>query len=331
VSRLIDPVLKRTTKYRNGAEWRRDARYGAPDYSISATTVAAVLGQGTSNLAGPWAAWSRARSWDGDAEAEQWAAEEAAGTLDDGLTWEPYLLGWAAKEWDFDIEEVAGSAPFRVHHPEHPWARVSPDGLWSRDGILAIPDSKCVFGYSNWPDDGTVIDRASKRALSMFPADRGAKYLMQAYWSLLCMPEADAFDFVVGLHFRDVRRIRVMRDDRYQETLLRRVASWRDRHLVKGNEPDWDESKECVRHVERGRFERDDRREATAEEVDLIRSYRDAKLDEKAALAEQARIRVELANRMGEFKTLTINLGEGKPASYTVGKRSTTTSRLELL
>lgn len=317
---LPSTLIPRITNYVSGAEWRRDAQYGAPLYCVSATTTAAVLGAGTSTLPGPWSVWSRARDWDGEAAGNLWAAEEAAGELDDGLTWEPFMLQWAASKFGYDLLEVAGGAPFRVRHPTLPWARVSPDGLVRclETDEFGVADPKAPYGFADWGEDGEEVPKASKAALRLFPADRGPKHLMQAYWTLACIPEAAFFDFLVGLHFRDVRRIRVWRDESYQKTLVHRVASWRERHLVKGKPPEYDESIECLRHVKR--LPRDGTREADDDERALIIRYREAQAAKTGAESEMARVQLELADSMGPVKKLTVETGVGKPATYSIAK-----------
>ena len=321
------PVVDRITSYGTGAEWRADAQYGAPLYAISGTTTAAIMGQGTSTLPGPWAVFLRAQEWDGERAGEEWAAMEAAGEVDDGITWEPYVLGWAAKKWGYNLEEVAGSAPFRIVHPSHPWLRVSPDGLARDDrGRFGILDSKVVYGFSEWGEDGSEAPRASARALDLFPPDRGSKYLMQAYTSLSACPAASWFDFIICIHPRDTRRIRIWRDEGYQRGLVERIAAWRQRHLVEGHEPEPDISAEHFRHA--GRREREDRREATPEEVAMLRAYRDAGAEEKAAKTRRAEAKRDLYVSMEDAKTLTVG-AEGKPATFTIGKRGPTARRLE--
>src|SRR5690606_11073041 len=75
-----------------------------------------------------------------------------------------------------------------------------------------------------------------------------------------------------GIHRRTVR---VHRDPEAQAALLARVAAWRERHLVRGEEPPLDGSEAC-RDVLRDRcgVPADKQiRAATAEEVELLREF----------------------------------------------------------
>lgn len=300
--------------YADRIEWVRDARYGAPDFHLGASSIGAVLGVGTASLAGPWAVWQRAMSWNAD-DAE---ARELSTPTDDGILWEPYLLRFCANRYGYRLKTIGEEAPYRVQHDRFPWLCVSPDSEAEDDDGEGILDCKVRYGYDEWAPDGTEVVRMDASALGHFPEDAGAKYLMQAATSLAAVPDARWFDFLVGIHYRDVRRIRIWRDQPYIDSLMERVDAWRARHLVSGEEPEYDESVECLRY--QSRKERDGVREATEEEVGMVREYAAASAAVKADTERKKRAQLALALSMNKDQTKTIKIerANGKPATYTI-------------
>ena len=73
------------------------------------------------------------------------------------------------------------------------------------------------------------------KSLSDFDAVPEPKYIFQMCALLDCGP----FDWAalcIGLHFRDIRLLRITPNRRKQSRMLKKVADWREQHLVGGVE-----------------------------------------------------------------------------------------------
>ncbi len=311
----------RAIRYTDRLAWVEDMQYGGPLYSLGASSIGAIFGHGTSNMPGPWAVWQKARTWDA---AEAVDAEEFR-EEDDGIAWEGPILRYGERRGWYELEEVADE-PFRVVSQIYPWARISPDAIAKDSTGMGIVDSKCRFGFHDWPEQraGMALageaDIGSTAALRLFPEAGGAKYLMQAAYSLaVAGPEFLWFDFVIGLHFRDVRRIRLHRNDAYVASILERVAEWRERHLVQGKEPAYDESVECRRHL--ATYEREGEGSASPEVLGLLRDYERARLAEKVAKVDKQKAQslIIAAGNEADTRVFTFD-GEGRKGRASIAK-----------
>lgn len=104
----------------------------------------------------------------------------------------------------------------------------------------------------------------------------------------------------------------------YADWTFRRVAEWRERHLVNGEEPDPDASEACKRAMLAKL--RPGESEATADALEQASAYTAARDAEKAAKAEKARTANLLLAAMGDSHTI-LNADGGKVAYVLTDKR----------
>lgn len=270
----------RTTYHENRNAWLQARNVHG---RIGSSSVAAVLG--VSPWEGPWDVYLRNRDFDPDAELND---DNQTADMARGHYWEPHLAKWYADRTD---AQLTGWGDFTVHHPQHAWLVVSPDELVLADyGVVEIKTQRYRNG---WGADGEIVTHASPEALGTIPP----YYLVQAY-TLLAACEAEYCDFVVGFSFSDIRVIRVMADPKYQARLVSMVAAWRQRHVIDGVQPPYDDS--AASRGELLTFDRQGHRFASPEEQALLIGYVEAQGREKQGKADREAARNILIRHIAE-------------------------------
>jgi hypothetical protein len=257
----------RITTYPDRAAWLADARPGAPDYCIGGSSAHLFRSD-------PWRLYERAHD----------PQPPDDGPQDDGEWWEPRLASYVVERGMLSTLPEAPKAYdyWRIAHPEHAWLRPSPDWVAEHPEIgPVVVDFKTAFGGRDWPEGGAVLN-SWREAFRSIPAGLAPKYCMQGAVARASVgPEVNGFAWVVALHFRDVRVIAVRGDDASERAWVGALASWRERHLVQGEEPRVDGSQAAGAHLRR--LPREGDVEGTEEDAQLAEDYERAKADEKAA------------------------------------------------
>jgi hypothetical protein len=195
-----------------------------------------------------------------------------------------------------------------VRSATHPWLSCSPDGwVVEPDGTIVPLELKTDAARgAKWGVSGTVI------ASGTYENEGGEAivppwYATQLYSQIECTAAPHGYIAVLLGSYR-MRWFRLERDEDLQARLVRTVGRWRDRHLVRGEEPDRDDSDACVawqRAKHAGSA--DGSRRATAEETEWIAALAARKEAEKAANGAKA----NLLAAMGTLSSLWIGEGRG--------------------
>lgn len=193
----------------------------------------------------------------------------------------------------------------RVRHPVLPWAWASPDFLTVDPDLgVGVVETKTDAGRGwKWGRSGTTLDALDEDAMP-------PHYHLQAMHLIACLDVAFC-DVAVLLGSYRFRWLRVMRNDKEIRQIHRLAAEARERHLVRGEEPDLDDSDACAAHY-RARYagRSDGIRRATEEEAIEIEALAARKAAEQRANAARAR----LLAAMGELHCLTTGRGPlGEP------------------
>lgn len=304
------PLADRSIVYADREQWLAARRGVAGDPWIGATTPARILG--LSPFGGPWSVWNERMHGAPEPDAAKRRLFARGHRL------EPVALDMLGEA--LGVPAVHCRQPVIVRHERHPWAVASTDGF-VQDVVWCGAEAKTAMDDEAWGESGTVIERYTGDAEDVVPVH----YLIQAYWSL----EVTGLDrwYVVTVfpdrhEFLAARWYAVLRDDAFQARLLEQVATWRERHLIRGEEPPVDGSTECARALARGPMDPAKRlRPATPDEAALLREY--ATLDQaiKQAEARKDALKNHLADAIGDAYGLTA--GEGRALMVRVaGRRS---------
>jgi putative phage-type endonuclease len=283
-------VIDRTHIYPDRAAWLA-ARRG----SIGASSVAALLG--LSPHRGPWDVWTELRT---DAEPEPERDDEPADGLDlaDPLVWgtvvEPMVLALYARKVGAECRPVGDwlGAPGHLaitRHPRLSFLHASLDGLSLRDGELGAVEAKTARQPWLWGRDGApTVDPDHPEA----PVPQ--HYYIQAQVQIACsgLPWCD----VAALTGGTLRVYRLDREPSVIAGIEQAVATWYERHIVGGEEPDVDASDACVRYQRAKLGERRGvARAATVEEEADIAAMAAAKAADALSKAARARVLARLA------------------------------------
>ncbi len=274
----------RTHVYPDRAAWLADRR--ADRTSVGASEVASILG--VSPYRGPWDVWAAKMAGDVGDEPDVTTGEDAAAAPDiedplvRGNLWEPFVRELAGLAMGAPVEPPGApfgdvSALARVEHAAHPWAACSPDG-WALGVPVELKTDASRSGWG-WGKSGTVIADVADEGRPAAPPH----YLTQVWWQVEVIGAPCAYLVVVLGSYR-VRWFRVEANAEIQRQLIDRVGEWRERHLVRGIEPNRDASEACLRHY-RAMYldQRDGERPATAEEAAVIADLDAARKAGKAA------------------------------------------------
>lgn len=324
------PTVHRARIYADRPSWL-DARPGADGCNIGASELAILFG--LSPYRSLWSLWQarRANRPLPDDDAEDCAGPEEGEAGDEELPPEdPRARG---QRWEHRVGEEYGAYTGRVavpageafgargalvsvQHPVLPWAWASPDFLtFDPDEGLGVVETKTDVGRGwKWGRSGTVVDAMSEDILP-------PHYHLQAMQLIACLDVAFC-DVAVLLGSYRFRWFRVRRNPAEEAQVLRRASEIRDRHLVRGDPPEVDDSDECAawyRAAYRGRD--DGMRRATDEEVeDVLAIVARKEADARAKLA-----RGRLLAAMKGLSCLVLPAG---PLGEKRGVRRSATGRL---
>lgn len=320
---LTDHFGDRLTIFGSREDWlaaRTPNRIGGSD-------VPAILG--VSAWAGPWDIYRRKHL----GISEEITPEKQA-LFDRGHAAEPAVLADYALATGRELLELP---PCTIRHPDHEWLVGSPDGFAVDPelGLIGV-EAKSAERVDGWglqaEGVSATLDEDAPPFAEIRAGEDGAglipdTYLFQVltylavtglpawdvhlvavpfgWWEVLAaaqqrMPWADLLALAPekGIHRRTVR---VWRDEAAQSALVARVVDWRERHLVRGEEPLLDGSEAC-RDVLRDRcgVPADKQiRAATREETDLLVRFAQLRAAKKATEADLDEVQNRLRAAMG--------------------------------
>ena len=293
------PCADRLVVYSTQSEWHADNGVGAPRFSLGATSLAKLLGKSP---------WSDAHSLQ---EAHRGRARPPASNsaMLAGIHFEKPVLTWAASQ--------RGQTVFhplcRVVHPRYPWFRPSPDGFLKELGEWGGAEVKCPRFVSDdeWAPDGTVLDSWQPGCEELVPVH----YALQVY-GLLAASELPWWDLIVAEGIGRQRVIRIMADPETQDAMMEAADLWRQAHLVEGRDLPFEATDGFA--AAQARRPRDGEREATSEEVALMRAYQMYGNSRRASAEQEMEIKCLLLDKAGDHRKLTFTLPDVE-GSMTVG------------
>ncbi len=293
----LSHLAARTEVYPTRESWL--AGRGSGQHRIGASDVAGILG-----LPAFRTGWDLYRERVEGFRPEPTPAELAV--MERGQRWEPVVLGeYAALHRPVLTPGEAFGCPGAVtivRHPTLSWAVCSPDGHPIDDDLgIGLIEGKTDLQGDGWTREDLVLRSAEDYREEMAPA----AYVVQAYWQIA----------VTGLPFCDltcltpryaIRVVRILPDPEYQDTILRTVATWRERHLIGREPPPPDASESCAGYY-RARFQGvdDGSRDATEDERMLIQALAEGRRAEKQAKALADGARGALLAAMGPHTHLS--------------------------
>lgn len=199
------------------------ARFGGA--SIGASDAPAIFG--LSPWSGPWDLWARmvrgVRPERTDAERE---------VLARGLRFEATVI----REYQHArpgarVVHLGASEGLIVANSEHPWAVCSPDGVVFEGAEWGLLEAKTAMLADGW-----AVDDLDAEDVDIAADAVPRVYLIQCLWQLY-VTGAAWVDLAVLLPRYDLRIVRIRRDEAVIAGLARKVAAWRDRHIIGGEEP----------------------------------------------------------------------------------------------
>jgi putative phage-type endonuclease len=264
---------ERAVTFDNKEDW---LKFRGEGYRLTGTSVAGILN--ASPWSSPWKIYNEKRY----GIKEPISAEKQA-IFDRGHIWEPRIME--------EYTRITGRRVFDpgimlVEHPKHEWLWGSPDGLIEGGGFEAKTSTK----PEHWGESGTVITKWVEGSEKVIPA----QYAIQCY-VYMSVTELPFWDLAVALpvpfDFPQVRWFRIMRDEAVENAMLKKVAAWRDKHLIHGVRPEVDETEDCRAGLN-FTFRSDSKttRSADLDEYNLMVQYREAHEREKQAKEEKMRI-----------------------------------------
>lgn len=232
--------MRRRVTYDTHEEWLNARRDG---YGVGASTVGAILG--ASSYRSPWDVW--AAEYAPDAIGAGNIAQ-----LQRGHLLERHVLRFYSERENIEVEHLDRAI---WYHDAQPWARFSPDGVRADGGLVEV---KTVRGGWDWRDVSDVIESAEE--LEYLPS---LNYGLQCHWQMLVSgaPFVDLVILPMGHELAAVADllavsdwpeamtvvaeglrssmivVRLLRDAVFEARLGAKVAAWRERHLVNGEEP----------------------------------------------------------------------------------------------
>lgn len=138
-----------------------------------------------------------------------------------GKMLEPVILDLAANEFGQPVRHHPQNEV--IIHPSLSWAGCTPDGFLGDGTIVEV---KAILRPGGWRDwDGESAP---------------PHYILQCLWQLACVPSAPEVA-LVALHGGLIVR-HVFRNDEQIKKLEDRISTWREKHIVSGEVPEYDES-----------------------------------------------------------------------------------------
>jgi hypothetical protein len=285
------------------------------DFTIGASEVSKILG--VDPHAGPWDIWTA--KMQGAAPIEENILDEAdddpeserdpADPLERGQRWEAHIRAELATYLRRPVIEPG--APFGqagalviVRHPSVPWAQSSPDSWVIDEEHTVSGELKSDAGRKGytWGPSGTeIVDYDNGGELLLAP-----HRATQLFWQIETIGLPYAYIGVLLGSYR-FRWLRLRAHPDTQRQLVDEVGEWREKHLVRGIEPNPDESEACAQHYRaKWHGQKAGERAATAEEAELIRAYRDGKVQEDLGAGKKAAARGPLLKTIGDASHLYI-------------------------
>ena len=256
---------------------------------ISSVHIADILGVGWNS---PWNAWYSLRGGDLEQSCKQ--------RMYENFKWMPIIR----RLYESHVLRSVDLQFRLIEHHEESWAIASLLG-YAYDPIIG-EDIVVDFNLSRepniWAQDGQVI--------SHWNSDCGipANIAMKAYWTMLCTG-LQYTDIVVGLpswsDILEVRVIRLLADVSLQQSLLLRVSSWRDLHLMEGASPKIDDSRACSEYLfEKYRYDNGQIRKPSNEEETLMQKYNVLTEQIRSLQNQHRQMRNELFDCIGDDRGL---------------------------
>lgn len=308
--------------YRTREEWL--AARAADPTSIGASEAAACLG--VSPWASPWDVYRRKML------AERNDATSEA--MDRGNDWEPAVLNSYHRQTAHDLvtpAQVLGlpEGIATCWRDDASWLRVSPDA-YARTAAtgLGLVEAKTASRGDGWSPEQCVIERWDDAAAALVPPHYAVQAYVQAW--VTGAPWVDLCALVSAFGWLQLRIVRLVADPVAMEGIVATLAEWRERHLVRCEEPPIDGSEACTAVLAR-RFHMPAPRPvriATAEQA--ARMARFAALGEQAKVIETERESLKNALIAETLAGEKLALSGDKTAPYGQVQRAGATERIDL-
>lgn len=266
------------TVYKTREEWLA-ARASDPT-TISASEAAMALG--VSPFGGPWDLIARKR---GEA-----SVQTAATQL--GQRWEARVLEDYAFEAGVEIINAGRALTGRsgILLGRRDFITASPDAAALDRGVYGLVEAKATIKADEWTTEPAEIEVWTEEAATLCPP----AYAIQCYLQLFVteLPWVELVAMVPGRPWPELRRVRIHHDASIIGRLVSALSDWRERHLIRGEAPDFDGSAAADRELART-FSGAPARAATAEEAALltelhaVRSQAKALADQEALLTQR--------------------------------------------
>lgn len=273
--------------------------------AIGASEVAAVLG--VSPHRGPWDVWTAKMAGDVADEPDVVLGEDddaAPVDVEDplvrGQVWEDHARRLVSLASGYTILPPAPEGVCLVRLDSDPWATSSPDG-WLDLPERPTAELKTDASRSGWKWGRSGIDILD--VIDDVPAP--PHYLTQVWWQLATTGAPWGLLGAVLGSFR-VRWFRVRENTDIQSSLLDRVGEWRERHLVRGLEPNPDASEAALAYARRLYLGRAGERAATPEEAAMIRDLHAARAAREEADTRARFLATRLLHAMSDCSNLTV-------------------------
>ena len=225
---------------------------------VSSLYIADILGVGWNS---PWSAWYSLRGGEMETSFKQ--------RIYENFKWMPVIR----RVYESHVLRSVDLQFRQVEHSEESWALgtllgYTYDPIFGEDGVV---DFNLSRDPDLWAEDGSVIEHWDSKC--GIPAN----IAMQAYWTMLCTGLRYT-DIVVAFpswsQFVEIRVIRLLADEDLQRSLLVRVASWRDLHLMEGIAPKIDDSRACSEYLfEKYRYDNGQMRKPSKDEEQMMKEY----------------------------------------------------------
>lgn len=219
--------------------------------------------------------------------------------MERGRYLEAGLLEWtAAKTNAIGFERGPGLDKPGIQGPES-WMAVRPDGaLHMADGVVELAEIKTSRDAHEWGESGS--DQLPQH------------YLVQVLTQMAACPGVQQARVGAYLPIKDELRVMVVqRDEALIRWIIDTVGEWHHKHIVLGKQPELDGTEACRAYLRR-KFPQETApmRSATAQEVELVRSWVSARSVAKAAEANVERLGNLLRAEIGNAEGLLLDDGK---------------------
>jgi len=251
--------------YNTRGEWLEARKRG-----LGGTDIAAILG--ASKWSSPWRVWAEKNGHEFE------RVEREAMSL--GRKLEVFV----AQEWADRAEKyIRTLSNAAIVHPDHEWARFSPDALvaaddYTPDGLCgfkpgAIYEGKISAGYgSDWGPDGSPC----------VAGNVPEAYRIQLAWNL-AVSDLPRGVLVCLYRGTSIREYWMDRDPELSDRLLTFAGEWWEKHVVRGEMPEVDASADCSTALTLAAGEPDGETGISDELAHALESYEAARSAAKAS------------------------------------------------